>query len=308
MSSLARLLWPSACEDVIDDKTHERSQDHTAMTVCIAVHARDAIVTAVDMATTDAVGNLVGDNTQKTFHVGDGKTILTAGNQSINVELMRRTRNALANAAGPVTIHDLAGLWAYECTVLRPIYAAAVFLSPFGISGADLLSSNVSPQAYWDLKPKLDNYHIESQCLVVGHDATGAHIFYAEHAAVLCGDDIGFWTAGSGYALAKGMLQNLAYIEDNSLPTTLFKAYAAKRAAEEVPTVGKRTEMWILREGISPEKVPQQTIDLLDRTYTRTEESIRIKVEAIQEAFRVSAQEALLEFVHSLSPKSEPES
>src|SRR5262249_1647518 len=75
----------------------------------------------------------------------------------------------------------------------------------------------------------------------------GGHVFYLSHpGSLFCFDKLGYNCIGSGGQHAALRFSLGRYTPDRSLPEALFAVYAAKRAAEVAPGVGRETEMAVL--------------------------------------------------------------
>ena len=82
--------------------------------------------------------------------------------------------------------------------------------------------------------------------IVVGSDATGAHIFKVEHGRVISLDNIGFVAAGGGEWHAESQFMFSKYTRHWSFPDALSLVYAAKKRAEVAPGVGNETDLVVV--------------------------------------------------------------
>ena|SRR6266481_2689188 len=95
----------------------------------------------------------------------------------------------------------------------------------------------------WEIK----NHNSGAELIVVGYLSGSPRIFKVSGDLVWSCDD--FAVIGSGTYIAESTLSIRGQSSFTNLETTIYSVYEAKRMAENVLTVGKKTILFILRPG-----------------------------------------------------------
>jgi hypothetical protein len=149
-------------------------------------------------------------------------------------------------------------------------------LRPLNLNWRTFMAGNVPP----DLLPQIpaDLYHHQVDCgaLIIGADATGAHIYQIKRGLIDCYDGVGFAAIGSGsrHASSEFMFAKYSPLQ-MPISRAMYLAYSAKKRAEAAPEVGKRTyltALWGMHFGLHSEGQP--LVAELERHYFYTQAQI----------------------------------
>ena len=91
---------------------------------------------------------------------------------------------------------------------------------------------------------EIEQLHFECQLIVASHTKTGYRIFTIDSKGTVLQAD-GYAVIGSGSWIAQASLCQRQYSQNFTMPTAAYVIYEAKKLAENEPTVGKRTAMWV---------------------------------------------------------------
>lgn len=107
-----------------------------------------------------------------------------------------------------------------------------------------------------------------TQTIITGIDESGAHIYIIDdRGSVSCKDSIGFAVIGSGSLHAHSQLMQTRHSPNASYYDTLFLTYMAKKQSELDPWVGKETDMFVIKDVINHDILPQETVKILGDIY-----------------------------------------
>ena len=123
----------------------------------------------------------------------------------------------------------------------------------------------VQPGIYQQLFVQMNQFNLGVEILIAGIDEAGSHIHFIGHPGqAICFDKIGYNAIGSGATHAAIRFALGLQHPKLGLSETLFSVYAAKRASEVAPGVGRDTEMSIISaEGVW--NLPAAMIEKLEK-------------------------------------------
>jgi 20S proteasome alpha/beta subunit len=114
----------------------------------------------------------------------------------------------------------------------------------------------------------LFTFHLpEIQCLILGLDSDGAHIYRCSDGAVSCEDSTGFAATGIGFAHAEAHFMEKHYTRMFRLDEALLAAFIAKKHGEIAAGVGQYTDVVILGPGPEEKRVLDEHTDALEAMY-----------------------------------------
>jgi hypothetical protein len=228
------------------------------MTVCIAAlcDKAQACVVAADREITVGFPINIGfeHHERKIEALGKTCVVLSSGNALVAEEVISRTKRGVAGVAQDDVQRASA--------VLRDTYldvhlerAEQVILRPRGITlkeFKDVGAQKIPLPIYQQIDQLLFNFTLNTDFLISGVDASGAHIGWVHYHGVQGGgwlesfDKLGYQAIGSGGSHANILLSLTGQHRDLSVAETVFNVYAAKVNAEVAPGVGHATDMAVI--------------------------------------------------------------
>lgn len=130
----------------------------------------------------------------------------------------------------------------------------------------DLLKNPLHNPYSMNIMEFISKYTLNTMILLVGFKNNQAQIVEITESKVTEGRDIGFDAIGSGGMQAMNTLLFQKHSRNDSLSTTIYDVYKAKRNAEVAVGVGKETEIMILRES-GLEKIDEDRVKILSQIY-----------------------------------------
>lgn len=238
------------------------------MTVCIATVCRFnyrkaddqkddfgwVILTASDrMLTDEGLGIQYETGQGKWAKIADRVVVLAADSIAVHSDVLYDIRKDPShnNDVGPKQIADL---YSKFINKRRERDAEKEFLSPFGLTMAEFIAKQKDMErgVVNALCENIANYKINVEALVVGCDKDGVANIYSVDSTglVSCHTDIGFAAIGIGSVHSVPFLMSHSYWNGWAYYPALLATFAAKKAAEIAPGVGKHTDMgFISRDG-----------------------------------------------------------
>jgi hypothetical protein len=176
-------------------------------------------------------------------------------------------------------------------------------LAPYGLTRDTFLARQRQLRADFvaQLCAELTSYRVpESECLFVGADPTGTHIYKTINDQVFLEDVVGFAAIGGGARHAESYLMLQRHVRTVALVEGLVSAYFSKRRAETAPGVGVETDMFAIGPALGQYVVVHQTVlEALRQIYDQERASAA-------QADHV-AREAAQRFVNSITVKPAPQ-
>ena len=218
--------------------------------------------------------------------------VLCAGQLPLHSQALLATHGQVRGdpKTSPLTV---ANIYAQAVQAIRLRQAENEFLAPVGLTVETFLAqqNELSPGFVDGLRTQLQGFvGPDSGAIVVGTEGVVAHIFEInKFGDIHCYDDVGFSAIGSGAWHAKSQLMQFGYSNQFWLPAALAATYAAKRAAEVAPGVGKTaTDILVaLKDGIMP----------LDEATTKKMETLYKEYEQKRTNWQSDAVEELRKFI-----------
>jgi 20S proteasome alpha/beta subunit len=277
------------------------------MTVCIAAICnigsdfQPVVVTASDrMITIDGIG--YEPNQTKIVNLASRTVALLAGDMQLHAavvpRVLQRIKEAFAEEGRTeLLVADVAGFYAEEFAFYQRARAEREILFPRGSSFEKFYTrQSAMPQHQFEkIDLSLGTYYIESTALVTGIDSTGGHVYKVRSPGVSdCMDTPFFACAGSGESLASVQFMLARYDKTWPAARALLLVYSAKARAEATTTVGRETDITLIRTGPDPilslPKAEKEKLkDIFDR---RMEREAVAEKEAFEELMDYIAQTA----------------
>jgi len=187
--------------------------------------------------------------------IGTSCLALASGQTVYATEVVARTRNGLdSNQSLKVLSVTLAMKEIYsafrdekiEEQVIRPSLGPD-FVSFRSRGGTIPQYLQPQPGIYQQVFIQSQQFNLGLDLMIVGIDETGSHIYFLGHPGTLVNlDKLGYNSIGSGGVHAAVRFYLGGQSPKSSLLETLFSVYAAKRASEVAPGVGRETELAII--------------------------------------------------------------
>ena len=209
--------------------------------------------------------------TRKIERLGAKFAALTAGDALAQTDLLRDVSAAITELSGP-SVREVADVVADTFARHRQTLAEKLVLQRVGLDFAAFLEQqqNLLPEFTAELWAAYHEILLGVQLLVVGVDATGAHLYRISDPGIAeCFDSIGYAAIGSGLPHAEGFLTQADYSPQISLLKGTWLAYVAKRQSERAPGVGSRFTdiLAITSEDAESEFLDSATAQKLERMY-----------------------------------------
>lgn len=230
------------------------------MTVCVAALCRwnynpfkssddwgTVAITASDRMIT--FGDVQYEPSQtKVAEMSQHTMLLIAGDYALHSEAIIRTREGLARqpAAPP---RDIALAYGRQIQAIKRRHAEDMYLAPLGLN-TDLLMAQqreMTEHSMSFLMQQMQEYRGEDvEALIVGTHEGHATIYHIDgRGSVTCMDDVGFAAIGSGAWHTRSLLMQNRYSNAWLFFPALALVFAAKRAADLSPGVGRETDIHI---------------------------------------------------------------
>jgi hypothetical protein len=239
----------------------------THLTICIAAIGKDSdgnefIVFSTDhMVSIGSLGQF--EKTILKYKIVNSNTVtMLSGNPLIFDSIIADCKNC--HSYGDVKKAILSNL----CTV-KDEQIKRQILDTYKIDFAyiqEVLKGNVQNKYIDNVLLSISSHSLETLILLIGFDQHLAQITEIGEVGMLDFRDIDFGCIGSGAVQAMNTLLFQRHSKTDSLTTTLYNVYKAKRNAEVAVGVGEETDMGILTEkGMTP--VSTEQIKILKDVY-----------------------------------------
>jgi 20S proteasome alpha/beta subunit len=195
-------------------------------------------------------------NQLKIGHITPHVIILIAGEYSVHSQAILATHKQV-DADVTTSPFNVALIYGQALQAVRQRQAEDLILAPIGLNTETFLAQqkDMSDRFVDSITSQLQGFSgPEVEALIVGMDNGIGHIYEVDkYGTVRCFDDIGFAAIGIGAWHAKSRLMQAGYVNTLGLAPALAATFAAKKAAEIAPGVGKSTDIRIVaRDYIFP--------------------------------------------------------
>jgi hypothetical protein len=221
------------------------------VTVCIAAACDMApdrerkIVLCFDWKVSTAIGS--SETKYKMKHLGKDWVALWSGNES-DIMLLGNLFEKEFRGATDIDETNAVQLVRNGISLRKREKAEELTQGRFALSYDDFLKigkNRLPSDLYRDTLSEIGNLRLGAQAIVCGFTASDVMIIETdEEGKVALTED--FAAIGEGAYLAQSVLLQRGHIDSRKLDETLYVAYEAKRYAERVSSVGKRTTIFIL--------------------------------------------------------------
>jgi hypothetical protein len=235
------------------------------MTVCVGAICEDGntAVLASDRMVTSSFPPIEFEHTKrKIFPLTEYTVALTSGNALKPIKIIPKIKTSLGKNPDVESIAEKAKelyqfLRAEEAEELlfkpRTISKEVFYTRGAGLFPADLFNM---------IDHEFVRYDYGLELLLVGTDSLGAHIYSIRNPGIAdCFDTLGFHAIGVGYLHAIQVFIAHGYKTSYNIEEAINIVYAAKKAAEVAPGVGKETDISLITEGkvidIDPEIISE---------------------------------------------------
>ena len=130
----------------------------------------------------------------------------------------------------------------------------------------DVLKGEITNPFIHSILENVSEYSLETQILLIGFDNSLAQITNIEENSIVDFRSMNFHAIGSGAIQAVNTLLFQKHSKTDSLLTTIYNVYKAKKNAEVSEGVGRETEILIL-SGESVQQLSNDNIDILNIIY-----------------------------------------
>lgn len=208
-----------------------------------AIIASDRMLTAGDVQ--------YEPNKRKFAEINKSTFIWVSGDYAFHSKAVKDTFK-LTNATS--TVENVATIYGQALQAIKRKEAEDLYLAPLGLNTDTFIAQqkDMSDTFVATLREQLQNHRSEeTEAIVVGpqivRDQSQMRIFTVDtHGIVSCHDDLAFATIGSGAWHARSRLTQWGYTNTVTFGPAMAAVYAAKKAAEVAPGVGKATDMVVI--------------------------------------------------------------
>jgi hypothetical protein len=246
-----------------DTSREPQFRGRTPVTVCVATifrwnYAEKGKPRDLGWAALVATDRMIttGDIQYEPFQLKIGSMTTTtlvavSGDYGIHSEAFRETQKQTNNASSPTII---AKIYAQQIQKIKRREAEDLFLAPLGLNTDTFLAQQdeMSDRVVSVLTEQLQGHKGEEvEALIVGteivRDTPAMRLFSIDtHGIITSCDDIGFAAIGGGAWHARSSIMQSRYINATTFAPALALTFAAKKAAEIAPGVGKETDLTIV--------------------------------------------------------------
>jgi len=222
--------------------------------ICTWNYARDgtdlgnAIITLTDRMIT--FGDSEYEPAQQKFgQLTKSTVLLIAGEYSIHSQAIMETRRQLGSPSN-ATVYEVAQIYGHALQKIKLRMAENEILAPLGLNSDSFISqqSEMSPVLVDRLSMELQHHDAGAiEALIAGMDDGSPSLYYLDSRGTAhCFNDIGFAAVGVGAWHARSRLMQGGYFNRMPYLRALAMTYAAKKAAEVAPGVGRTTDVHIV--------------------------------------------------------------
>lgn len=236
------------------------------MTICIAAIAeekdKEYIVFATDHMITTAMGQFE-HSIVKYRKINENTVAMLAGEALIFDELIKLKKQT-------VSFNDIRETIFLNIKQKRKDVIKNEIFDLFGIDATfitECLRSQIPNPILGQIMEKVATYRLNTGILLIGYDENNkAQIVEINETGIVSFRSINFHAIGSGASQAANTLLFQKHAKNDSLASTVYDVYKAKRNAEVSEGVGKETEVLVLNtKGCSA--LSSKEIDLLSKVY-----------------------------------------
>jgi 20S proteasome alpha/beta subunit len=221
------------------------------MTVCIAAICKDdktdedKIVLCTDRRLSSGLGS--AETSRKDFGIGHGWRCLVSGEEDAFVALTKLYELCFRSADN-LTPEKI------DATIKAPLYkrkrdlAEEYVRKRFAISYDDFIKfgkDKLPPDLFHEASQVINHTDLAASLIIAGFLLGAPEIYYTDP---YCGAHpvMNFATIGEGANLAHSVLMRRGHISWNSMSSTLYSVWEAKKAAEAIGSVGPGTNIAIV--------------------------------------------------------------
>jgi len=294
-----------------------KKREKELLTVCIAVIYNDnAVLGASDRMLTG--GDIQFEPpARKIFPVTKSIAIMTAGDASIQAQLIERDYNFVkekveAEPNNWISVEEVAKNHRDSYIRLRRERAEIEILAPYNLDYQLFLDrqDDLSDDFVRDISYKLENFTLVDEdvaSIITGVDDTGPHIYVVSNDHLSSSDTVGFAAVGIGRHHSLSHLMLAKHSRNTPEAKALLSLHRAKKKAEVSPGVGEETDMFVAgpNKGTFNWLVPTEALKVdivsdLDGFY----DSYKTNLEAIDKADEQKVQDYLSKLVKDNQPQS----
>lgn len=259
------------------------------MTVCIAalcnVDEVPVIIAISDRMITIGNREFEPDQT-KLVYFAERTVALLAGTMQFHADVTPRAYEHLRRTAdtGNVTVRQVADSYAHEFAARRREKAALQFLAPLELDLETFITKqkDMLPTEVATLRTHLRDAEVDAPAIITGIDNLGGHIFLVTDPGEVHSFDMSsFCAIGLGDQVALSEFQTAGYEKRWPFAKALFLTYSAKKKAEAIVGVGKKTDVVLIRPGYQITRLSESQVATLDGIYR---EKVAADAEAEQKA------------------------
>ena len=259
------------------------------MTICLALvcENQNSVVAVADrMVSVDFLSLQFEQQTRKIDQIGGSFAALTAGDALGHTNIIREATEEISKMSQP-TVLEVASELEERFINHRQNLAEKSVLRRVGLDYTTFLErqSSLSPELVSALMSEYQAVELEIEVLIVGVDASGAHLYQINDPGIAtCFDSIGYAAIGSGLPHAEGFLAEVGYSPQIPLYRAIWLAYVAKRRSERAPGVGSSyTDILTINQDKGVQFLNAESMDKLASLYLQFAEQLQRVTESIDQ-------------------------
>ena len=243
------------------------------MTICIAAVCRTDPEPGIVLCTDGKSGNVLGSHEEvlKDRDMPCGWRCLTSGSDDEIYGLLPLFRREIGKLVPLIDETNIKPAIEESLRARKAQKADAYTMTKWGLSFEQFRRArNDFPESEFrtDMET-IGRDMINADCLLAGFLSDGAPMLLQAHGTFGVAIRENYAVAGSGSELAQSVMQHREYYESASITEALYKVYEAKRYAERVATVGKRTFLSVIKVGEPIRAVSDQGYAYLTTQFER---------------------------------------
>jgi hypothetical protein len=212
--------------------------------------------------------------------------ILVAGDIAVHSEAIMESHKQIKRDA-TVHPHNIAKIYGQAIQAIKRRHAEDIFLAPVGLNTDIFIAQqhDLSEGFIDKITNQLQRFEgTEVEALIVGSDGENAHIYTVDKRGMIAtSDDIGFAAIGIGAWHARSRLMQVGYVNSVIFAPALAAVFAAKRAAEIAPGVGKFTDMHLVMKDAVIDLMPNVAAKLPELYDKYIEKRTTLEAEIVSE-------------------------
>lgn len=191
----------------------------------------------------------------KAYPLATQTVALLAGEMAAHAVICPSVLEGLHTNSPPgFLVKGIAELYALEFSLHRRYLAEQEILMPHGLTMEDFLTrqKDMSHDFIRDISDALLNHRLHAEAIIAGIDHTGAHLYKIIDPGVAVSFDTPCFAAiGTGRPHAESYFMVSGFNKNFTVAQTVYAVFSAKMKAEIAAGVGSKTDLMVIRGGLT---------------------------------------------------------